>query len=60
VSGSTRHLSYWKQGLGQARAAIWAHVGLQSLKKLDLRWVTTLDPPPWLGALEARGCLVCL
>jgi hypothetical protein len=31
---------------------------LPRLEKLDLRWVTTLDSPPWFGQLEARGCLI--
>ena len=32
--------------------------GLPRLDKLDLRWVTTLQAPAWLAALEARGCAV--
>jgi hypothetical protein len=32
--------------------------GLPRLDKLDLRWVPSLAPPPWLDVLEARGCLV--
>ena len=31
---------------------------LPRLKKLDLRWVTTLPPLIWVGDLEARGCVV--
>jgi hypothetical protein len=31
---------------------------LPRLEKLDLRWVETLAPPPWLDDLEARGCRV--
>jgi hypothetical protein len=36
----------------------YAVAGLPRPDKLDLRWVTTLTPPPWLDDLEARGCLV--
>jgi len=28
------------------------------LKKLDLRWITTLVLPKWTANLEARGCVV--
>ena len=35
-----------------------AIAGLPRLEKLDLRWVPTLTPPPWIGYLQARGCLV--
>jgi hypothetical protein len=32
--------------------------GLPRLEKLDLRWVTTLEPAAWVADLEARGCAV--
>jgi hypothetical protein len=31
---------------------------LPRLEKLDLRWVSTLAPPPWIVSLEAGGCAV--
>jgi hypothetical protein len=31
---------------------------LPRLEKLDLRWVTTLEPPGWFADLESRGCAV--
>jgi hypothetical protein len=33
---------------------------LPRLDKIDLRWVTTLTPPPWFDELEARGCAIYL
>jgi hypothetical protein len=33
---------------------------LPRLEKLDLRWVSTLEPPAWLAELEAGGCAVYL
>ena len=35
-----------------------AIAALPRLEKLDLRWVETLIPPPWIVNLEARGCAV--
>jgi hypothetical protein len=35
-------------------------LALPGLEKLDLRWVTTLEPPGWLSNLEAKGCAVYL
>jgi hypothetical protein len=35
-------------------------LALPRLEKLDLRWVATLEPPSWLGSLEAKGCAVYL
>jgi hypothetical protein len=33
---------------------------LPRLEKLDLRWVTSLEPPSWFAELEARGCAIYL
>jgi len=33
---------------------------LPRLEKLDLRWVTTLEPPRWFSDLEAKGCIIYL
>ena len=28
------------------------------LEKIDLRWISTLQPLPWLDRFEHRGCLI--
>ena len=33
---------------------------LPRLEKLDLRWVTTWEPPQWFSDLETNGCVIYL
>lgn len=33
-------------------------ITLPRLEKLDLRWVTALEPPRWFSDLEAKGCMI--
>ena len=53
--GNLRHLDLRGNPLTSLPEAV---ATLQRLEKLDLRWVTTLAAPAWIGSVEARGCVV--
>jgi hypothetical protein len=63
--GSVLQLNLWKQRLGRVLDSVWEQTELltpvladNALQEVSELVGATLVTPPWIGGLEARGCII--